>query len=205
MRKLVFFTPVFAVLFFAQLATAQQGDIMFGAGTLMAASPSTNQLALGNISEKGGAYLSVSGDVVGFKRRLGFNVETSWRASQASYFGYQTYRPILTDFNALYQPRLGKKMGLDLFGGIGIASTRFYVPYATSCSYFSGCINYTTSDHFMQDAGAGIRYYVWHHFFVRPEVHYYHIDNNSNVLTGGFSTDNVFRVGGSIGYTIGPD
>jgi opacity protein-like surface antigen len=178
---------------------------MFGAGTLLAPSPSSNELALGNISEKGGTYLSVAGDVVGFKRRLGLMIETSWRASQASYFGYQTYRPILTDFNAIYQPRINKKVGLDLFGGIGIASTRFYVPYATSCSYFSGCINYTTSDHFMQHVGGGIRYYVWKHVFVRPEIHYYHIDNNDNVNSGGFSSDNEFRVGGSIGYTIGPD
>ncbi|MGA9391506.1 MAG: hypothetical protein WBV69_13785 [Candidatus Sulfotelmatobacter sp.] len=201
MRKLALLTPVFALLFSCHFAAAQQGDIMFFGGTLLSSSPSTSQLFSGNIAEKGGTYLGVSGDIVGFKRRLGFNVETSWRASQASYLGYETYRPILTDFNALFQPKLGKKVGLDLFGGIGIASTRFYVPYATSCSYFSGCINYTTSDHFLEDIGAGLRYYVWHHVFVRPEIHYYHIQGNTDV----FSTDNVFRVGGSIGYTIGND
>ncbi|MFZ1050682.1 MAG: hypothetical protein WBP65_10690 [Candidatus Sulfotelmatobacter sp.] len=201
MRKLALLAPVLALVFSCHFATAQQGDIMFFGGTLLSSSPSTNQLFSGNIAEKGGTYLGISGDVVGFKKRLGFNIETAWRASQASYLGYETYRPILTDFNALFQPKLGKKVGLDLFGGIGIASTRFYVPYATSCSYFSGCINYTTSDHFMEDLGAGLRYYVWHHFFVRPEVHYYHIQNNTDV----FSTDNVFRVGASIGYTIGND
>ncbi len=205
MRKLALLAPIFALLFSCHFAAAQQGDIMFFGGTLLSSSPSSSELALGNISEKGGAYLGVGGDVIGFKRRLGFGVETSWRASQASYFGYESYRPILTDFNAVFQPKLGKKVGLDLFGGIGIASTRFYVPYATSCSYFSGCINYTTQDHFMQDLGGGIRYYVWHHFFVRPEVHYYHIDGNNNVNSGGFSTNNVFRVGASIGYTIGND
>ena len=57
----------------------------------------------------------------------------------------------------------------------------------------------------MQDVGGGLRYYFWHHAFVRPEVHYYHIDGNSNINTGGFSTDNVFRVGASLGYTIGND
>lgn len=171
----------------------------------MSPAPSSSELAVGNIAEKGGAYLNIGGDVVGFKKRVGLMVETSWRASQASYFGYETYRPILTDFNILFQPRLGKKAGLDLFGGIGVDSTRFYVPYATSCSYFSGCINYTTNHHFMEDLGGGIRYYVWHHFFVRPEIHYYHIHNNTDVNTGGFTSDNLFRVGGSIGFTIGPD
>ena len=107
---------------------------------------------------------------------------------------------ILTDFNALYQPKLGKKVGLDLMGGIGVAATRFYEPTIVQCSYFGGCINYTSSDHFMEHLGAGIRYYVWHHVFVRPEVHYYHIQNNVE-----FNSDNVFRVGASIGYTIGGD
>jgi outer membrane protein W len=110
-----------------------------------------------------------------------------------------TYRPILTDFNAVFQPKLGKKIGLDLFGGIGVASTRFYVPEITQCN-IGGCINYTSSDHFMEDFGGGLRYYVWHHVFVRPEVHYYHIQNNVE-----FNSDNVVRVGGSIGYTIGND
>ena len=179
---------------------------MFFVGTALSSSPSSNSIASGELAEKGGTYLGVSGDVVGFKRHLGIMVETSWRASQANYFGFETYRPILTDFNALYQPKLSKKVGLDIFGGIGFDTTRFYVPFATSCSGFTGqCINYTSNHHFMQDLGVGVRYYVWHHAFVRPEVHYYHIDGNNNVNTGGFSTDNLFRVGASVGYTIGND
>ncbi|HZW81481.1 MAG TPA: outer membrane beta-barrel protein [Candidatus Deferrimicrobiaceae bacterium] len=205
MRKLALLVPVVAVLFSCQFASAQQADAMFFVGTLLSSSPSTGSLESGELAEKGGTYLGVAGDVV-FKRRIGFNVETSWRASQASYFGYESYRPILTDFNAIYQPKLGKKIGLDLFGGIGIATTRFYVPFATSCSGFTGqCINYTSTHNFMQDLGVGVRYYVWKHAFVRPEFHYYHIDGNDNINSGGFSTDNVFRVGASIGYTIGND
>jgi hypothetical protein len=202
LRKLALLAPVFAFLFFAHFASAQQGDIMFGGGTLMSSSSyNSSSQTFTNLAERGGTYLSVSGDVVGFKRRYGLNVETSWRASQASYYGYESYRPILTDFNALFQPRLGKKIGLDLMGGIGVASTRFYVPYATSCSYFTGCINYTSSHHFMEHLGGGIRYYVWNHFFVRPEVHYYHIHNN----TDQFNSNNEVRVGASIGFTIGPE
>jgi hypothetical protein len=209
LRKLVLLAPVFALFFSCHFAAAQQGDIMFGAGTLLSSAPSLGQLSTGNIGERGGTFLNVSGDVVGVKRRIGFNIETSWRASQAVYIpGQINYRPILTDFNALYQPHITKKVGLDLFGGIGISAVRFYYPFATSCSYFSGCINYNSTDNFMQDAGAGIRYYAWHHFFVRPEIHYYHIDNNSQTNfanPGGFSSSNLFRVGASIGYTIGPD
>ncbi|MFZ0136312.1 MAG: outer membrane beta-barrel protein [Candidatus Sulfotelmatobacter sp.] len=201
MRKLAILVPVFAVLAFAQLASAQQGDIMIGGGTLLSSSPASG---LGNFqqpAEKGGTYINITGDVIGFKHRIGFGVETAWRASQANYPDYQdeTYRPILTDFNAVFQPKITKKIGADLFGGIGVASTRFYVPQIVSCSYV-GCINYSSSDHFMEDLGGGIRYYVWNHFFVRPEIHYYHIQNNEE-----FNSNNVFRVGGSIGYTIGND
>jgi hypothetical protein len=82
--------------------------------------------------------------------------------------------------------------------GIGVASNRFYI--LDSCGS-PGCINFTSSNHFMEDFGAGFRYYFWHHlphFFLRPEAHYYHVHNNQ-----GFNSDNVFRVGASIGYTFG--
>jgi hypothetical protein len=49
--------------------------------------------------------------------------------------------------------------------------------------------------------GGGVRYYVWGNFFLRPEAHFYHILNNSDVFTNG----NVVRIGASIGYTIGRD
>jgi hypothetical protein len=202
LRKLAILVPVFTFLAFAQLASAQQGDIMIGGGTLLSSAPASG---VGNFqapAEKGGLYINITGDIVTFKHRIGFGVETAWRASQGNYPDFEdtTYRPILTDFNGVFQPRITKKIGADLFGGIGIASTRFYVPQITSCSYFSGCINYSSSDHFMEDLGGGLRYYVWHHVFVRPEIHYYHIQNNVE-----FNSNNVFRVGGSIGYTIGND
>lgn len=209
MRKLAPLAPIFALLLSCHFAAAQQGDIMFGGGTVLSSAPSADQFSTGNIAERGGTYLGISGDAVGFKKRIGINVETSWRSSQATYIPNQiNYRPILTDFNVLYQPKLGKKLGLDLFGGIGIDSVRFYYPFTTNCSYFSGCINYNSDHKFMQDLGVGLRYYAWKHFFVRPELHYYHIDGNSdtNIANpGGFSSDNLFRVGASIGYTIGPD
>lgn len=197
MRKLALFAPVFAVLFFTQFASAQQGDAMFGFGTLM--SSGSCDINTGVCPEKGGLYPSFSADVI-FHKRVGFNFETAWRASQGSYGGVggQPYRPILSDFNIMYQPKLSKKVGADLMAGIGWQSTRFYLPYCTGT--FS-CNNFVSSHHFLVDLGGGLRYYVWNHVFVRPEIHYYHIQNNTDV----FSNTNVFRVGASIGYTIGPD
>jgi len=201
LKKLATLAPVYAFLFFflVQFASAQQADIMIGGGTLLSSDP-TNTTFFAP-SERGGTYLNIDGNVIGFKHRLGFNIGTAWRASQASYAPGINYRPILTDFNAIFAPKLGKRAGVDLFGGIGISSTRFYFPVIVTCNFGSGCINYNSSNHFLEDVGAGIRYYPWRHFFVRPEVHYYHIESN----TDQFSSNNVVRVGASIGYTIGND
>ena len=152
------------------------------------------------IPEKGGLYPTISADVI-FHKRVGFNFEASWRARQGNYAGLGIpFRPILFDFNGVYQPHLSKKVGVDLMGGIGWQSTRFYGYQPTSnCVFFGAC--YTSSNHFLVDVGGGIRYYVRGHVFVRPEAHFYHIVNN----TADFSSNNVVRVGASIGYTIGPD
>ena len=204
MRKLAFLATVFACLSFAQFASAQfasdqQGDLFIGGGTLLSSSSSNSGLP----AEKGGTYLNLGGDVVFFRHHLGFNVETAWRATQGTYQAEEiNYRPILTDFNALYQPHLGKKLGLDLMGGIGAADTRFYAPGPS----VPGEANYESTDHFMEHLGGGVRYYVWHHVFIRPEIHYYHIQNNNNNLSDNgfnFNSNNVFRVGASIGFTLG--
>ena len=83
--------------------------------------------------------------------------------------------------------------------GVGVASNRFTL--LASCN-IPGCTNYTGSNHFMEDLGFGVRYRFWHrlpHVFVRPEAHYYHIQNNFE-----FNSSNVFRVGASIGYSSVP-
>jgi Outer membrane protein beta-barrel domain len=204
LRKFALLTPVLACLFFAHFAAAQQGDAMFGFGTLLSSGTSSCTLSNSSTcvgSEKGGLYTSLSGDVI-FHKRVGFNVEASWRTKQGldDANGGQLYRPILFDFNGVYQPRLSKKFGADLLGGIGWQTTRFYGFQATTnCEVFNAC--YTSNNHFLVDIGGGLRYYMWGHLFVRPEAHFYHILNNTDVFNGG----NVIRVGASIGYTIRPD
>jgi hypothetical protein len=204
LRKLPIFVPILAFVLLAQFASAQmasdqQVDVFIGGSTTLTSAPNSGTNFLP--SQNGGLYINIGGDAVFLKHRLGVNVETAWRATQGVYFaGEENYRPILTDFNLLYQPRLGKKLGLDLMGGIGAASTRFYSP-GPSCG--SCGPDYVSTDHFMEHLAGGIRYYPWHHFFVRPEVHYYHIQNNTNTQDNGFSSGNVFRVGASVGYTFG--
>src|SRR5271169_6537295 len=122
LRKSALLAAVFTFLFFAQFASAQQGDAMFGFGTIMSSSSNSNS---GNfLAEKGGLYPSVAADVI-FHNRVGFGFETTWRGGQGDYFG-QPFRPIIVDFNGMYQPHVSKKVGLDLMGGVGMQSTRFY-------------------------------------------------------------------------------
>jgi len=202
LRKFALLTSASAVLLFASMASAQnQVDLLFGGATLKSYPPINSSANFQTPTEKDGTYVSVGGDYIGFKkRRLGFNVETAWRYRQGNYYGYETYRPIFTDANALFQPKLSKKLGLDVMAGAGVASNRFTL--LGPCG-IPGCVNFTSSNHFMEDFAIGIRYRFWHrlpHFFIRPEAHYYHIQNNVE-----FNSDSVFRVGASIGYTIAPD
>jgi hypothetical protein len=202
LRKFAFLATLVALLAFPSLSSAQQGDAMIGFGTVM--SPNASACGSGTTlnftcPERGGLYTNISGDVI-FHRRIGVGFDAAWR-SLGDYGGFgQPYRPILFDFNGIYQPKISKKVGADLMAGIGWQTTRFYAYQNTSsCIYFNAC--YTSSNHFLMDIGGGIRYYVWGHVFVRPEAHYYHILNNTDY----FSSGNIVRVGASIGYTIGPD
>lgn len=194
-----------ALLLFATLSHAQV-DIAAGGGITLASKSDSASLAAIPPTEKGGIYPSISVDVLlkndyAHKHRLGLNVESSWRYHQGDYYSYEKFRPIFTDVNALYQPQLkNKRIGFDFTAGLGIADTRFYLPSMAPCGSAPGTC-YTSSNHFMEQLGAGIHYYVWHRIpnvFIRPEIHYYHIQDNFEFYSG-----NLLRAGASIGYTFG--
>jgi len=116
---------------------------MLGFGAVMspgAAACGTTSSANLTCPEKGGIYPNISADVI-FHRRLGFGFDAVWRGGQGLFGGPagQPYRPILIDFNGVYQPRISKKVGADLMAGIGWQTTRFYGYTPTSgCVYFAG-------------------------------------------------------------------
>jgi hypothetical protein len=143
----------------------------------------------------GGTYLSASGDYVPW-HHFGFGGEVSWRAHQNLYLGYQPYRPIFYNANAVYAPTWGKHFGADLIAGIGAESLRFYNNFYT-CSFVAGCTNYTSSNHFMGVFGGGLKIYPKGNFFIRPEVRLYVIHNNVE-----FNSGTPVRAGVSIGYTF---
>ena len=175
-------------------AFAQQLDVGFGAGTTSSASGTTTN-GFFFPSDRGGLYPGFSADLL-LHHRFGIEGELSWRASQALYGGYQPYRPVFYSFNAIWAPRIGKNFTAELVGGIGGEDLRFYG--FTNCNNFFGCTSYTSSNHFMGDFGGGIRAYVWHDAFLRPEVRLYLINNNVE-----FSSNRVLRYGVTLGYSFG--
>lgn len=193
MRNLSVVAIAFA-FFLVVTARAQQLDAAFGVTTVTATSAAN---VSGNFSPQsigGGAYPAFSADYL-FKHNLGLGAEVAWRASQASYGGFQPYRPIFYDFNGIWVPQLGKRAAAEMMAGIGAETVRFYQP--TFVCTFTGCTNFVSNNHFLGHVGGGIRLYVSEHFFIRPEAHVYFIHNNVE-----FSSGRATRYGMSIGYSF---
>ena len=194
MRKVL---VVAAISFFFLLmnpAHAQQIDIGFGLGGLNA--PSTGSSTVFSApSQGGGVYPGINGDFL-LRKNVGVQGEIFWRATQGVYNGYQPYRPLFWDFNGIWLPHLAKRVTGELVAGIGVESIRFYNNFYT-CSYITGCTNYTSSNHFMGDFGGGIRFYPHGNFFIRPEARFYLIRNNVE-----FNSNHATRYGVTIGYTF---
>ncbi len=186
-----------AVATLSNSAQAQKIDIAFGVSTIDApgaSSVSPTDTTHAPVSLTGGTYPGFSGDVL-FFHNLGIGGEIYWKASQADYAGQGfNYRPIFYDINAVYAPKLASHTYLELVGGIGALSTRFYT--GTTCGIYT-CSNYQSSNHFDADFGAGIKFYPKGGFFVRPEARLYLVNNNTD-----FSSARVTRYGLSIGYTF---
>jgi len=193
-KKLTFVAIAFLFCVFEAGAYGQQFDAAVGFGSISSASGTTSN-GLFFPSDRGGLYPGFSADLL-VHGRLGVEGEISWRASQGLYGGYQPDRPVFYAFNAIWAPHITKNITAEVVGGIGGEDVRFYG--FTNCSAFFGCTTYTSSNHFMGDFGGGIRAYVWHNVFVRPEARVYLINNNVE-----FSSNTVVHYGVSLGYSFG--
>lgn len=196
MKKLSLIASVGVLFLAATAAFGQQMDFAFGVSTITAPAYNNNSsVAFPPQSLTGGIYPSISGDFL-LRKHIGVMGEISWKASQGLYDQYQPYRPIFWDFNGLYLRDLNKRVAAELSAGIGAESTRFYNNFYT-CNYIS-CTNYSTSTHFMGQFGAGLKLYARGGLFVRPEVHFYLVNNNQE-----YTSSRLFRYGASLGYTFG--
>lgn len=196
-KKSAFFPFVFALILSATFAQAQQFDFAAGAGLLFSAKNSNASINYPPPAEKGGIYPSVTIDRI-FKNRFGYSAEVSTVYKRQLYNDYQQYRPFFYDGNGAWGPRLANRTSGLFTAGIGGETLLFYSP--GQCFYPSGCTTYLNSNHFLVHAGAGVNYRFLRQFFVRPEANLYHIFNNRQ-----FHSDNVLRLGASIGYTFHRD
>ena len=195
------FTLILLVLFsLAIVSQAQEISAAFGVGGMWAPSANNTSLVTSNgntffpQSVGTGTWPVVSGSYVTAKR-IGVEGEFTWRAKQNLYDGFQPFRPIFWDINALYAPKLGNRATLELLGGIGQEDVRFYNG-TTTCG-FTGCTNFVSEKHLMGDVGAGLRLYATKNFFIRPETRFYFVRNNFD-----FSGARAIRGGVSVGFTF---
>jgi len=194
LKRVILVAAACGFFFVVSSTRAQQLDAGFAVSGVTATPASS---ASGNFFPQnmgGGAYAGFSTDYL-LRHHFGVGFEVNWRASRTNYQGVQPFRPILYDFNGVYAPPLGKRAALELQGGIGVSSTRFYQPFFT-CTFIS-CTNFATSNHFLGHVGGGIRFYFWHNVFLRPEAHYYGIHNNIE-----FAGSRVTRFGVTLGYSF---
>lgn len=187
---------------FSTEAQAQKIDIAFGVSTTIAPGASFVQGVESAPSLSGGAFPGVSGDFI-FYHNLGFGAEVYWKAGSTDcpdpICGTDsgiTYRPVLYNFNAVYSPKLASHVYLEAVGGVGAIDTH-YSACTLSGSQCGGSQLISSSNHFDVDFGGGIKLYIKHGFFVRPEARYYWINNDTD-----YSSNHGARVGASIGYTF---
>lgn len=171
-------------------ASAQSVDAFFGVNALTTSQPA-------GIPKLGsGAFLSVGGDLF-LTRSLGLFGQAAWRASEADYAG-NPVRPIFYDFGAALQPFHFSRRVVPFFrAGIGAESIRVYQPFF-SCSSFTGCTNYTSSNHFLGHFGVGLKFYITPRLFLMPDANFYLIHNNVE-----YQTSNANMFGLAIGYSLG--
>lgn len=192
MKKLRWSLVVAVCFMLGSLLPAQSIDAFVGFNTLITKTHETGFPKLG-----GGLYPSFGGDFI-FFHGFGIGAQVAFRATQSNYFG-NSVRPILYDFNIVWEPvPTGARIRPDLAVGVGADSLRVYQG-AFTCGSFTGCTNYTSSNHFILHAAVGVKLYLTDHIFLRPSVDYYNIRHDQEFLV-----PSAYQAGIAIGYTLGP-
>jgi hypothetical protein len=194
LKKLTVVAVAIGFCLLACTAFGQGFDVAFGVSGLESGKAVENN-GLTFPSEGGGAYPGFSADLI-FYHHFGVEGDLFWKASQGLYGGNQPYRPILWSINGIWAPRINKSLAGEVLAGLGAEDLRFYG--ILNYTGFGGYTNYVSSTHFMGDFGGGLRAYVWHSMFVRPEVRLYLVNNNVE-----FSSGKLLRYGVSLGYSFG--
>ncbi len=193
MSRFAWLRVVCALFVLAGLARGQEVNVAVGGSTLFSTKSLSASQAYVPPPEKGGTYPSLSAEVIG--DRFGLSAEMAFRYHKGLYDGYQYYRPVLYDVNVVFAPQLAHKAVGDFMAGVGAQTTLFYDQFGVCQT--AVCANKVNSTHLLIHGGAGVRYYFFRKFFVRPEANYYRVIHND------FHSGNVLRLGASVGYTFG--
>lgn len=174
--------PLLIGLSLAAGAYAQSNlDVFFGVGTARDSSNGVNPNPFTNGTftgpEMSGTFGKVGADIL-LEHGFGFGGETDFRFGQTSY-GPVNYHPLFWDFNGIWAPGKGR-IQPELEAGLGGANLKFYYP-ASYCDAFAGCSSANqyleSSNHFQTHLGAGIRFYVTPHIFLRPQIDAHWVHN----------------------------
>lgn len=197
MRRFSSFAFACALFITASMARSQTVDVAVGGSTIWSFKNPTASVGFLPPAEKGGVYPGASVEYI-LPNHFGLLAEGAFRYHQGNYNDFQPYRAILYDANGVYTSHLARKTRGDFMAGIGAESLLFY-NQANACNIpTGGCSTTLNSNHFLLHFGVGVKYALWRNFFVRPEAHWNYIINNHE-----FHSNNVFRVGVSLGYTFG--
>jgi hypothetical protein len=186
-----------------QMAKAQGASVYLGLGTAVDSSNGQPVDTFGNgtlynTPRMGGLFETVGGDFM-FRPHLGVGFETSFR-TQSNYAGLN-YRPLLYDFNAIYQPLSSGMVVPEFQAGLGGMNLRYYVNQ-NYCDSFGGCSNSNyyveSSNHFQVHFSGGVRFYVKGGIFIRPQVDVHVVNNLFQ-----FGSNVVPEYSAAIGYTFG--
>ena len=186
-----------------QLAKAQSASVYFGLGTAVDSSngqpiDTFGNGTLYNTPRMGGLFETVGGDFM-FRPHFGVGFETSLR-TQSNYAGLN-YRPLLYDFNAIYQPLSSGMVIPEFQAGLGGMNLRYY-ENQSYCDSFGGCSNSNyyveSSNHFQVHFSGGVRFYVKGGIFIRPQVDVHVVNNLFQ-----FGSNVVPEYSAAIGYTFG--
>ncbi len=152
------------------MGTAQDGSSnqqidFFGSGIFLP-TPSLD----GVFGTFGGAFM--------FTPSFGVGAEILLRFRQGDYAGLG-YRPIFYDFNGIWTPSLSKRIMPEFQAGLGGVNIRFYDATQPYYDYYTGQISTFTgsTSHFQLHAGAGLRFYLNPHTFIRPQVDLHWVRN----------------------------
>lgn len=198
-------------------------NVGFGAAQNKAADSGIDQTTYASCT-LGAANCSPTGSMGGFFMGLGanlmlwehygFGAAVSFEPGKSNYatlagipaFGLPSStiqsRVIFYDFNGVWQPVNTTRATLQLIGGLGGASTRFYQNYVASGSPL-GSSNFSqyasSANHFQVHGGVGVQLYVSGNWFVRPQLDIRYVPN----FTEQFGRNLVTQEMVWIGYTIG--